>query len=328
MTYYLETGSSDPYYNLAFEETVFLRRTEGEYLLLWQNENTIVIGLNQNAEEEIDRAFVERHHIHVVRRTTGGGAVYHDMGNLNYSFITDVGDAQRLTMERFTGPVVEALRSLGLNAEASGRNDILVDGRKVSGTAQRILHGRILHHGCILFDANADMISGALRPEPSKFVSKGIRSVRSRVGNIRAALPRDMTMAQFWDHLKRSLVGGGLVPTSLTADELRAVRELRDSKYATWEWNFGCSPPYSLQSAGRFAGGMLRVRLNVEGGRIADAAFSGDFLAVTALDPLVEALRHTPFQRDAVSAVLDAFPLEQMFGAITKDEILQVIFSV
>ena len=141
--FYLETHSQNPYYNLAFEEYVLTHRREGEYLLLWQNDNTIVVGQNQNTEAEINRPFVEEHHIHVVRRSTGGGAVYHDLGNLNYSFITDAGALQELAMQRFTAPVVEALKGLGLNAEASGRNDILVEGRKVSGTAQRISHGRI-----------------------------------------------------------------------------------------------------------------------------------------------------------------------------------------
>ena len=150
---YMETGSTDPTYNLAFEEYVLTHRREGEYLLLWQNDNTIVVGRNQNTAQEIDPAFVEQHHIRVVRRGTGGGAVYHDMGNLNYSFITDVGDAERLTMERFTRPIVAALQGLGLRAEASGRNDILVEGRKVSGTAQRLVNGRILHHGTLLFDS-------------------------------------------------------------------------------------------------------------------------------------------------------------------------------
>ncbi|MEG2037634.1 MAG: lipoate--protein ligase family protein, partial [Ruthenibacterium sp.] len=162
---YLETGSQNPYYNLAFEEFVLTERREGDYLLLWQNANTIVIGQNQNAEEEINRAFVEEHGIHVVRRTTGGGAVYHDLGNLNYSFLTDVSDSGTMSMARFTAPVVQALRDLGVQAEASGRNDILADGKKVSGTAQRLSRHRILHHGTLLFDSNPAMIAGALRAD-------------------------------------------------------------------------------------------------------------------------------------------------------------------
>ena len=167
--HYLETGSQSPYYNLAFEEYVLTHRTQGDYLLLWQNENTIVVGQNQNTEAEINRPFVEAHHINVVRRSTGGGAVYHDLGNLNYSFITDAGDKASISMDRFTSPVVEALKGLGLQAEASGRNDILVEGRKVSGTAQRLHGNRILHHGTLLFDANADMVAGALQVDPEKF---------------------------------------------------------------------------------------------------------------------------------------------------------------
>ena len=214
----------------------------GEYLLLWQNDNTIVIGQNQNAEGEINRAFVEAHQIHVVRRTTGGGAVYHDLGNLNYSFITDVGDAERLTMERFTRPIVEALQGLGLQAEASGRNDILVEGRKVSGTAQRLLRGRFLYHGTLLFDANPGMVSGALNVDPAKFESKSAKSVRSRIGNIREFLKTDMDMPAFWSYLKKTLAGSGLVEDHLTDEELAAVDELKRTKYDTWEWNFGRSP--------------------------------------------------------------------------------------
>ena len=209
--HYLETHSQNPYYNLAFEEYVLCHRTEGDYLLLWQNDNTIVVGRNQNTEAEINRAFVEEHHINVVRRGTGGGAVYHDLGNLNYSFITDVGD-DGISIRRFTQPVVAALRSLGLNAEASGRNDILVEGRKVSGTAQRRHAGRILHHGTLLFDANPGMVAGALNVDPEKFRSKSTKSVRARIGNIRDFLPVDMDLPAFWTYLKDALSGGGLTP--------------------------------------------------------------------------------------------------------------------
>lgn len=325
-THYLETGSRDPAYNLAFEETVLRRRTEGDYLLLWQNDNTIVIGQNQNAEAEINRAFVEAHGIRVVRRTTGGGAVYHDLGNLNYSFITDAGDAERMTMERFTRPVVEALRGLGLQAEASGRNDILVEGRKVSGTAQRLLRDRILHHGTLLFDADPHMVAGALNADPAKFQSKSAKSVRSRIGNIRSFLKKDMDLPAFWAYLKDALAGDGLTPDRLTAQELEAAEELRREKYASWEWTFGRSPRYSMVNRRRWDGGTLEPRLQVEKGRIAAIVFYGDFLGLQSLEPVTEALTGCPFRQEDVAAVLDRFPLPQYFGAITREEILETLF--
>ena len=325
-THYLETGSRDPAYNLAFEETVLRQRTQGDYLLLWQNDNTIVIGQNQNAEAEINRAFVETHGIHVVRRTTGGGAVYHDLGNLNYSFITDSGDAERLTMERFTRPVVEALRGLGLQAEASGRNDILVEGRKVSGTAQRLLEKRILHHGTLLFDANPDMVAGALNVDPAKFQSKSSKSVRSRIGNIRSFLKEDMDLPAFWAYLKEALAGDGLTQDRLTEEELAAAEQLRREKYATWEWTFGRSPKYSMTNRRRWDGGTLEPHLSVEKGRITGIVFYGDFLSLSSLDPVTEALLDCPFRREDVAAVLDRFPLAQYFGAVTREEILDTLF--
>ena len=320
--HYLETGSQDPFYNLAFEETVLRSRRSGEYLLLWQNDNTIVIGQNQNAEG------VEAHQIHVVRRTTGGGAVYHDLGNLNYSFITDVGDAERLTMERFTRPIVEALQGLGLQAEASGRNDILVEGRKVSGTAQRLLRGRFLYHGTLLFDANPGMVSGALNVDPAKFESKSAKSVRSRIGNIREFLKTDMDMPAFWSYLKKTLAGSGLVEDHLTDEELAAVDELKRTKYDTWEWNFGRSPKYNLRNKRRWDGGTLEPCVEVDQGIIRQIVFYGDFLAVSPMDEVTGALMGTPFRREDVGAVLDRFPLRDYFGTITRDQVLDTIFYV
>lgn len=328
MTYYLETGSHDPYYNLAFEETVLLRRTQGEYLILWQNGSTVVVGRNQNTAEEIDQAFVAKHHIHVVRRGTGGGAVYHDLGNLNYSFISDAGDAEKLTMERFTRPVVSALRGLGLDAEASGRNDILVEGRKVSGTAQRLLGGRILHHGCLLFDADPAMLAGALRADPEKFASKSTKSVRSRVGNVRDFLKQDMTLPQFWQYLKTSMAADGLTETTLSTEELASVEALRRDKYDTWQWNWGSSPKYTMKNRRRFPGGTLEVRADVGQGVITKIVFYGDFLSVSPLEGLCAALEGCPFRREELQAVLDRFPVRELFGEVTADEVLDTVLAL
>ena len=323
---YLETTSRDPAYNLAFEEYVLSHRRLGDYLILWQNDKTVVVGQNQNTEEEINRTFVEEHGIQVVRRATGGGAVYHDLGNLNYSFITDAGGTEEPAAARFTRPIVRALRGLGLQAESSGRNDILVEGRKVSGTAQRLLNGRLLHHGTLLFDTDPGMVEGALRADPEKFRSKSIKSVRSRIGNIREFFRTDMELPDFWEYLKETLAGEGFVTGRLSAEELEAVSKLKQSKYDAWEWNFGRSPPYDMVQRRRWNGGSLEVRVSVKEGRISGIAFRGDFLSRRSLEPLAEALQGVPFRRENVDEVLGRFPLQDYFGGITGEEILETLF--
>ena len=324
-TYYLETGSTDPTYNLAFEEFVQANRREGNYLILWQNKNAVIIGSNQNASEEINRDFVQQHNIQVVRRNTGGGAVYHDLGNLNYSFITDSGDLQNRSATLFTDPVVKALRGLGLDSEASGRNDILVSGCKVSGTAQHLMQGRILHHGTLLFDSNPEMIAGALNPDPTKFQSKSVKSVRSRVGNIRSFLPADMTLTSFWNYLKTVLTEGGLEPASLSNEELEQVKKLQETKYATWQWNYGKSPKSQIHNKCRHAGGLLDLHLSLENGKIRQLQILGDFLGLTPVEPLEEALIGCEYREDAIAAVLERFSLDTMLGNITAEEFLKTI---
>ncbi|MDD6200840.1 MAG: lipoate--protein ligase [Firmicutes bacterium] len=326
-TFYLETGSDDPAYNLAFEEYVQAHRREGNYLILWQNRNAIIIGRNQNTREEINREFVEAHGIRVIRRNTGGGAVYHDMGNLNYSFITDAGDLTQRTGTLFTSPVVKALRGLGLDAETSGRNDILVSGHKVSGIAEHLMQGRILHHGTLLFDSDPAMIAGALNPDPTKFQSKSVKSVRSRVGNIRSFLPSDMDMQSFWNYLKVALAEDGIIPTSLTDEELEGVRALKAAKYDTWEWNYGKSPKYQTECRRRFPGGLLELHLSVAGGKISELEILGDFMSLTSVEPLKLALLNCPYQEADIAGVLDQFPLQRILGGITKEEFLETILS-
>ena len=324
--HYLETGSRDPAWNLAFEEYMLNSRTDGTWLLLWQNDRSVIVGLNQNTAAEINREFVEEHQIRVVRRITGGGAVYHDLGNLNYSFLTDSNLAGTLSREQFTRPVTETLQCLGLNAEVSGRNDILVEGRKVSGTAEAIRGGRILHHGTLLFDSDPAMLSGALNASPEKYRSKGLASVRSRVGNIRSFLPRDMTLLEFWDCLKTGLAREGLVPATVSAEDLREILRLKETKYGTWEWNYGRSPRFDFTGRRHWPGGDLEVQAAVSRGRITEIRFPGDYMALTANTPLTDALRGCTFERDAVSEILNQFPLDLFFGSISREQILETMF--
>jgi lipoate-protein ligase A len=323
---YLETGSQNPFYNLAFEEWVLTHLLEGEYLILWQNDNTIVIGQNQNAEAEINRAFVEEHHVNVVRRTTGGGAVYHDLGNLNYSFISDFEGIDHAALEHFSKPIVRALEKLGVHAETSGRNDILIDGHKVSGTAQRRYKHRILHHGTLLFDANPDMIAGALRVDPEKIRAKGVQSVRSRVGNIHDYLKDDMSLYDFWRFLKEELTGLGTVSATIPSESLEEIEALARDKYDTWDWNFGRSPKYTLHNKRRFGGGGVEVFLTAENGIVKEISFFGDYLSVRPMAPVQQALAGCPFRREAVERVLSSFPLADYFGSIALEELSDLIF--
>lgn len=323
---YLETGSTDPCVNLAMEEYVLTHRMEGDWLMLWQNANTVVIGLNQNAAEEIDRDYVEKNHVTVVRRTTGGGAVYHDLGNLNYSFITDLGKPGELSIQRFTEPVCRALKSMGLDAQTSGRNDILIDGKKVSGVAQRIYKNRVLHHGTLLFDSDLSVVAAALKPSPVKFSSKSTKSVRSRVTNIRGLLPEDMNMEQFWQGLMVELSGEDIQQVRLTDEEMNQVYRQAEEKYRSWDWTYGRSPRYSITNIRRFDGGTVELGIEVKEGRICKVSFLGDFMATEPNTPLEEAMVGLPFEKEAVAGLLQTMDMGRMFGAITAENLLELMF--
>lgn len=323
---YLETKSTNPYYNLAFEEWVLTNLTEDEYLILWQNDNTVVVGQNQNALAEINKEFCDEHHVNVVRRTTGGGTVYHDLGNLNYSFIKDRNAEAGVDMSEFTTVVVNALKKLGANASASGRNDILVDDKKVSGTAQRVVKAggkeRILYHGTLLYKSDPSMIAGALNADPLKFKSKATKSVKSRVGNICDSMP-GVTLDEFWSLIKEGFCEGAVEATGLV--DLDAVNKLKEEKYDTYEWNYGKSPVFDYHNKDKFDGGILEVYLSVKDGLISDISFYGDFLSLKNTVDIKEKLIGTEYDRESISKVLDEFTLTDYFGTITKDEIISLI---
>lgn len=327
MIHYLETGSTDPCYNLAFEQYILENKAEGDWLILWQNRSTVVVGCNQNAWAEVNAEYVRAHDVTVVRRMTGGGAVYHDMGNLNYSFISDAGCGAEISIAHFTRPVCEALISMGIPAETSGRNDILVNGRKVSGVAQRLFSRRILHHGTLLFDSDAQAISEVLRVRADKFDSKAVKSVKARVGNIKDYLPAGMCMADFWERLLNAFSARGLIREHLSREELSAIEKIADERYRAWDWTWGRTKSFGYKNDRRFPGGYLCVMANVEGGIIADIAFEGDFMARADISPAKNALSGCRFDRDSVGRALSALSLADIFGAITLDNILELMFS-
>src|SRR5699024_1606906 len=237
-------GITDPYINLALEEYVLRNFGEQDtFLLFYINEPSIIIGKNQNSIEEINRDYVEKNNIKVVRRLSGGGAVYHDEGNLNFSFITkDDGDSFH-NFAKFTEPVVKALNKLGVPAELVGRNDLLVEGRKSSGNAQFFTQGRMFSHGTLMFNSEIEHVVEALNVSEEKIKSKGIKSIRSRVANIAEYLEEEMTMNQFKEHILLSIFDVERVedvPTyELTEEDWEKVHEISRNRYQKWEWNYG-----------------------------------------------------------------------------------------
>lgn len=323
--FYLESPSRDPYFNLALEEYVFERMDKSKsYFMLWQNDNTIVVGKYQNTAEEIDQAYVDAHHIRVARRLSGGGAVYHDRGNLNFTFIVDRADAPGLNFKVFVRPVVEALARFGVHAEFTGRNDLTIDGMKFSGNAQYARRGRLLHHGCIMLDSNLTSVADALRVKEAKFDSKAVKSVRSRVTTINAHAPAPISMEDFKGALKEcAMASGELEPCTLTEEDLAAIRKLRDEKYATWAWNYGCSPAYDMRREMKFPAGLVTAHLSAEGGKIKAVRFYGDFFG-GELGELEGAMVGLPLDGHLTEA-LEALRVGDYMSGITAEELSRLL---
>ncbi len=318
---------TDPYFNLAAEEYV-MDHFDRDCFMLWRNAPAIIVGRHQNTLAEINADYVRDHNLPVVRRMSGGGAVFHDLGNLNFTFVTAI-DAYRndVDFRRFTQPILDALLGLGVNARFEGRNDLTIDGRKFSGNAEYIRRGRILHHGTLLFSARMTDVAAALRPDPAKFDDKAVKSVRSRVTNISEHLPRPMTVLEFRDCLMEHLMNEtpDAADYAFTDADRAAIERLRDEKYATWEWNYGHSPRYNFSKRARTAGGTIEAALEVDAGIIRAARFYGDFF--TRRDPaaIEAALAGTPHRADNLRARLAAAPVAETFVNVSAEELLSVL---
>ena len=320
-------NTTDPYFNLALEEYL-LRQCTGDIFMLWINSPCIVVGRNQNTLAEVNYDYVREHQIPVVRRQTGGGAVFHDLGNVNYTFIEEGGADNFSNYALYCRPIIEVLNSLGVPAELSGRNDLLIDGKKFSGTAQCAYHGRMMHHGCIMFNANVNNLADALRVNPLKIQSKGIKSVRSRVTNIAEHLPSPLSMEEFCDRVLRKIEteNPGSERYALTPDDIAAVKTLREEKYATWEWNVGYKKEYSFHKDSYFPAGLLDVRMNIANDQIGDVRIYGDYFGRRDVSEVEQALCGAPYTPEALRSRLEPLELAEYFSGITIDELLTAFF--
>ncbi|AST98159.1 lipoate--protein ligase [Shouchella clausii] len=323
-------GITDPRINLAIEEWALKNLDPEEtYLLFYINEPSIIIGKNQNTFEEINLDYVNDNNLHVVRRLSGGGAVYHDLGNLNFSFITkDDGDSFH-NFKKFTEPVVQALQKLGVNAQLSGRNDLQVGERKISGNAQFTTKGRMFSHGTLMLNSEIENVVSALKVKDDKIKSKGIKSIRSRVANIAEFLSEPLTMEEFKTMLLRYIFNteSGAVPEhTLTETEWEQIHALSKERYQNWDWNYGKSPAFDIQRSKRFPIGSIDLRLNVKKGVIVECKIYGDFFGVADVAELEDKLVGKRYDADELRDALNDTEIKAYFGNIDKDDFLSLIY--
>lgn len=327
---YIEHHSTDPAFNLAMEQYVFDSMSrEKEYFWLWQNDNTIVVGKHQNTVQEINQSYVKEHGIRVVRRLSGGGAVYHDLGNVNFTFIADAGNLEQLNLQKFTVPVVNTLKKIGIEAQANGRNDISIDGKKFSGNSQYIKQGRIMHHGTLMFDSDLSIVQQALHVSAAKYESKGFKSVRSRVTNIRPYAAPGMTLENFIDILKNHMIEGQQVEIyHLTPKDIAEIIRIKESRYDTWKWNYGASPKYTVVKAERVEGcGQIELYMNVEEGLLKEIQSYGDFFGNGMTLELAERLMDCPLQAQALQQRLEGVEIGEYFVGLDTETFISMILG-
>ena len=308
----VQNVSHDPFYNQAFEEYVYQTYLDDDIFLLWQNAPAVVVGSYQNICREVHvRALLEQN-IPVVRRMSGGGTIYTDLGGWQFTFIEHSPD-QQIEFAQYIGPVVDAVRELGADASFNGRNDLLIDGKKFSGNAQYRLGDCIVHHGSLLYDTNIEQMVASTTVDPYKILSKSIKSVRDRVTNISEHLPRELSVEEFKSCMVRHLMRGSTDTYAVTPEDDARIRQLAQEKFAAWDAIYGKNPRFNLERTGRFPGGKLTFRLDVQRGVIRSASVWGDFFSTLSAETIAGALTGC---RDDRAAGLGACRTHGIDGAV------------
>ncbi|MEB6170412.1 lipoate--protein ligase [Staphylococcus pseudoxylosus] len=327
MKFISNNNITDPTLNLAMEEYVLKNMPKDDsYFLFYINRPSIIIGKNQNTIEEVNQPYIDEQGIDVVRRISGGGAVYHDTGNLNFSFVTDDDGNSFHNFQKFTEPIVEALKSLGVDANLSGRNDIQVVEAKISGNAMVKVKDRMFSHGTLMLNSELDEVQNALRVNPAKIKSKGIKSVRSRVANISEFLDEPIDIDEFKEIILKSIFGETQVEEyKLTDEDWEKIEKLSNEKYRTWEWNYGRNPKYNFEREEKFEKGFVQIKLDVKKGRIEHAKIFGDFFGEGDITELENALEGTMHEFDSIEEALSNYDIYHYFGDIDRHELIRLM---
>ena len=320
----INNTSNDSFFNMAVEE-YFLQTASEPLVILWRNAHTVVIGRNQNALEEVDMDFVHHNNIDVVRRLTGGGAVFHDRGNINFTVIQKHEPELFQNYEHFTRPICEYLQTLGVDARFAGRNDLLIDGKKFSGNAQAVKNHNIMHHGTIMFDANVTDLVDALRPNKLKIASKSIKSVQARVTNIAEHLPAPMKVEDFYNGLVEMFKLRGYELVNIQEHERSDIETLANSKYRTWEWNFGQAPTYTLMREKLFDFGIVEVHMEIVKGCISQIKIYGDFFGLQDISILEEHLTGSQYNQAELAGILADIRIDEYIKGMSALQMAELM---
>jgi lipoate-protein ligase A len=323
----IQSEHKDPFINLAAEEHI-LRNYSEDCFLMYVNEPSVIIGKHQIAYAEINPEFVRRKKIKVARRISGGGAVYHDEGNLNYTFIVNGNKGNLVNFRKFTAPVIEFLRHYGVIAKFEGRNDLMVHGRKISGNAEHIWKNKTLHHGTLLYSSNLSELSDALKPGPGKYTGKAVPSIRSSVVNIADYIPERMNIHEFRSRFLEYIMNNfpGSQVFRFPADDVSEIEKLKDDKYNRWDWNFGYSPAYIFENTLITGRGMIGLNIAVEKGIIQSFRISGESFwpdEIELVNRTFSGLRH---ERQSLEETISTLDFDHFFSGITPEDFLSNLF--